>query len=128
MVSSVSGVPQNSKIGAMDKVSQAQIYSPGAYSMPQVMQRPVYRREKGGFGRFLGKVVLTAAAVFGGAVLARKNIKSIKNIDLASKEGGKIKRFIAKLGDDVMSAAKKLFKKAPKAAENAADAAENATK
>lgn len=82
----ISGVSFTSAIGAMDKVSKEQLYSPGLYSMPELMQPPPRPyKEHMTFLGFLGRLVLTAAIVLGGPLLARKNIKAIKDIPLEVK-------------------------------------------
>lgn len=110
MVSSVSSVGSpygNNQVHAMDKVSQEQLYSPGMYTSQELMEPPVYREKKGGFISFLGKLVLTAAIVGGGAVAARKLIPALtkEHFDITGglpKESsiqGKAKYYLAKVAD-----------------------------
>lgn len=114
MVSSVSSVnnvspspnpTQGQPVRAMDKVSQEQIYSPGIYSMQELMatERPPYR-EKHGFLKFLFKVAVATVVVGGAAAFGRKHIGTFKNIDLdvkPEKFGEKIKYQIARFGEFV---------------------------
>lgn len=121
MVNSMSGVSFGS-IGAMDKVSQEQLYSPGAYSMPELgMQQPPPYKKKGGFIGFLSKLVLTAAVVGGGAVAANKFIPQIKNAKLlkdlpaeGAKKMDKVYGRIKQFGEWVEKTVVGLFTKKPK--------------
>ena len=75
MINSVSSVSFGDKIGAMDKLSSEKLQTPGMYTNPEVnmpqMQAP---RKKGGFFRFLGKLILTAVILGAAVVGARKLI------------------------------------------------------
>lgn len=103
MVNSVSGVaPQNNQVRAMDKVSQEQLYAPGMYAMEELMEPPAYREKRGSFLGFLGKLVLTAAVVGGGAALLRNH--ALKDFDITAKPtkiSEYAKKWTAQLGDFV---------------------------
>ncbi len=114
MVSPASGV-NFGVAGAMDRVSQEQLYSPGLYALPQVMAdiQPPHRKKDGGFLGFIGKLILLTAAVGGGAVALRKT--ALKNITVLEKmpEGSKklavAKNYVAKFADWVETSTKKLI-------------------
>ena len=108
MVKSVSNVSFSSAIGAMDKVSSEQLYNPGLYSMPELMQPPPRPyKERMSFLGFLGRLVLTAGVVFGAPLLARKYLKALskesvdvtKGLAKEAKPVEKLKYHIAKFGD-----------------------------
>ena len=131
MVQPVSNVSFKSAIGAMDKVSKEQLYSPGSYAMQEILNpTPPPYKEKGGFMGFLGRLVLTAAIVLGVPLLARKNIKAIRDISLdikPTKEAKiveKIKYRIAQLGE---WANKNIYQKIAKTFEKKAENTENPT-
>lgn len=117
MINSVSGVSFGT--GAMDRVSQEQLYNPGVYAQPvYVMQEPP--RKKGGFFNFLGKLILTAAVVCGGAVAARKFIKPLgkdainfgEKVAKEAKPMDKVKYHFAKATDYIEEKAVNLYQKA----------------
>lgn len=114
MVNSVSSVPQtNNQVRAMDKVSQEQLYAPGMYAVEELMEPPHYREKHGSFLGFLGKLVLTAAVIGGGAALLRKH-SSFKTFDVDVKPEkifDQAKYYFAKLGDFVNE---KILSKLPK--------------
>ena len=94
MVQPVSNISFKSAIGAMDKVTKEQLYDPGSYALREVLAPPPPPyKEKGGFLGFLGRIVLTAAIVLGVPLLARKNIKAIKDIPLDIKPTKETKIF-----------------------------------
>lgn len=128
MVTSVSNATnaQNSsftpakQIGAMDKVTQEQLYAPGIYAMKQyIAEEEKPYKEKHGFLRFLGKIVLTVAVISGGAVAARKFIPKLKkeNFDISkgldekAKFGDKAKFYLAKFADWIEGGFKGIFSK-----------------
>ena len=105
--------------GPMDKVTQEQIYNPGLYAQPvYAMQEP--SRKKGGFFSFLGKLILIAAVIGGGAVAARKFIKPMKkealdvtnDITSEASLGSKIKYHTAKAADYIEEKSVNLYEKA----------------
>ncbi|MFA7658645.1 MAG: hypothetical protein WCY19_04365 [Candidatus Gastranaerophilaceae bacterium] len=107
-------------IGAMDKVSSEQLQAPGMYSNPDAgMPTMGEPRRKGGFFRFLGKLILTAVVIGGAAVGARKWINPIKGVDLAEKIeegaklsfGKKVSRTIAQFADWIEKTVTKPFNK-----------------
>lgn len=131
MVNSVSAVqtqPQvqnaiQNKVGAMDKITQEELSHPGYYVVSPVkglyeVPEPEYKK-KGGFLKFLGKVILTAVIVGGAAVGARKFIPALGKDSVDVSEGlaknagfGKTVKFrIAQLGDWVEKIVKKPFEK-----------------
>ena len=61
-INSIPSVSFGTKYGAMDKVSAEQMNSYGTYSQPMDSFEPQHKK-KGGFGSFLGKLILTAAVV-----------------------------------------------------------------
>lgn len=103
----VNAIPNGSfggQVGAADRVSQEQLYSPGAYSTQELQyERP--RKRKGGFLGFLGKLAFTAVLVGGAAALGRTKLASLKDIDLKIKPGNdtkvleKAKYYIAGFGE-----------------------------
>jgi len=104
----ISGVSFTSAIGAMDKVSKEQLYSPGLYAIPELMQpAPRPYKEHMTFLGFLGRLVLTAAVVLGGPLLARKKINAFskESIDVTqdlakgAKIGERLKYHVAKFGE-----------------------------
>lgn len=122
MVTSVSGATTTPKkqITAMDKVSQEQLYDPGMYALRELMGPPPEYRKKGGFFKFLGKLVLTFAIVCAAAVGARKYIKplaadALKLEGKTAKDfagfGEKTKYYIAKFGDGVENTIKTIFQR-----------------
>ncbi len=103
MVNSLSGVSAGNGIGAMDKVTQEQLYNPGRYSQPVIIQaEPVYR-EKSSFLGFLGKLVVTltvlGAAAIGGRKLLMKDYKVLDKLPEGAKFGEKAKNTFAKYTD-----------------------------
>lgn len=72
MVQAVSSVPSPSPAGAMDKVTQEQLYQPGLYAMEELGLTHHHHKKKGGFLRFLGKVLLTAIIVCGATIGVKK--------------------------------------------------------
>lgn len=103
MVNSVSNVPSgNYQPKAMDKVSQEQLYNPGLYATQELLESPHYREKKGSFLGFLGKLVLTAAVIGGGAALLRKH--ALNGFDVTAKPtkiSEYAKKWTAQLGDFV---------------------------
>lgn len=131
MVMSVAGASSPKKIGVMDKVTQEQLYSQGRYSSPVVIveesPKTAYRQGDS-FIRFLGKLVLTAAAICGGAVAIRKwvpamqkeSIDVTQKLDSTAKPLEKIKYYIAKFADWITDEIKDIFtRKKPKDADSA---------
>lgn len=122
MVNSVSGVSNNQNItpsaatrpGVMDKVSQAQLYSPGAYSTQSLLgPLPAQRKKKGSFLGFVGGLVFKAAIVCAALVGARKFLPVLKDANLGKelKEGAKfldkVKHYTAKSADYIEAKALK---------------------
>lgn len=79
MVKSVSNILFGNKSKTMDKVSQKQLETPGAYSGPESMP-PVYRKGIG-FLDFLARAFLAAIIVCTGAVIARRYVPTLSEID-----------------------------------------------
>lgn len=103
MVNSLSAVTTGSNIGAMDKVTQEQLYSPGRYSQPIIIEAEPRYREKGSFLGFLGKTVvyltLLGAAAIGGRKLLMKDYKVLDTLPEDSKAMAKVKNTFAKYTD-----------------------------
>lgn len=132
MVKSISNVSFG-KTGVLDKISQEQLSSPGAYSKnylppsptlpppyssPTKSQQPQhYYKEDSGFLGFLAKVVVLAAVICGGSVLARKYVPSLSKINLSeelakdAKPMEKAKYYFAKFADWLKENSIDLFKK-----------------
>lgn len=115
---------------AMDKLTQEQVYDPGLYNlgreMMEVSDPPRYRRRRGGFLQFLGRLTFITLAVCGAAVFARKKINTIKYTPLDIKPmkfKHKVAYVIAKLGDWTEETVKGIFKsgKTEAAAEKVAE-------
>lgn len=129
MISSVSGVSFGNKVGAMDKISSEQLQTPGMYSSPDVMMPNMQQpRKKGGFLRFLGKLILTAAIV-GGALVGAKHLinPEVLKTGITEKSGlaAKAKYYVAKAGDWVETIIKSIPAKfKSQKADAAADAGE----
>ena len=103
MINSVSGVSFGNKVGAMDKLSSEQLQTPGMYASPDanLPQMPAPRK-KGGFFRFLGKLIIAAVVVGGALVGARKTILKGSKLPaelVDAKPMEKAKAYIAKAGD-----------------------------
>lgn len=116
MVTSVSGVaPQsNPTVRAMDKLTAEQIAHPGYYVVSPVkglyeVPEPEYKR-KGGFLRFLGKVILTAAIVGVAGIGIRKGFMKDYNPADAANAGNTFKNWFAKKADKLYDAINGLFK------------------
>lgn len=91
-------------VRAMDKVSQEQLYSPGLYSMPELMEYEHHHHKRdAGFLGFLGKVILTAVVIGAGAIGIRKllmnDYKVVDNIASNVKRSLKFKNWFAKNTD-----------------------------
>lgn len=103
MVSSISGVTQTNNIQATDKVSREQLYSPGAYTLNDVIEPPHRHKKHGSFLGFLVKTAVLAAIV--GGVAARVSTRSLKDFKVNGKaEKGfmnHVKYYTKKLGDFV---------------------------
>ena len=103
MMNSISAISFKG-IGAMDKVSQEQLYNPGLYALPELLNPPPppYKK-RGGFLNFLGKVLLTAIIVAGAAIGIRKvlmnDYKVIEKLADNAPNGDKIKNTFAKYTD-----------------------------
>ncbi len=120
MVHSISTTPPGKNIQAMDVVSQEQLSTPGYYSRRDLMMPATYpSQRRGGFLSFLGKIILVAAVICGGAVVARKTL--LKDYDVVSEFGedakflDKFKNFVAKSSDSLENGFKNLIKKQEKA-------------
>lgn len=118
MVTSVSGVTSQSNptVRAMDKLTAEQIAHPGYYVVSPVkglyeVPEPEYKR-KGGFFRFLGKVILTAAIVGAAAIGIRKGLMGKYRPDDAANAGNTFKNWFAKKADKLYDAINGLFKEA----------------
>jgi len=112
MVEAISNTLVGQNIHAMDRIPQEKLYSPGLYSIHQMTAPPPYKEKDGGFLGFLGKLVLTAAIICGGAVLAKKTALKSFDVEKVTKESGKldkIKKFIYNFGDKVEEKAKKII-------------------
>lgn len=116
--------------GAKGQVANEQMYNSGMYPQPiYVVQEPP--RKKGGLIRFIGKLLITAGVVAGGAFAARKLIPALKKdvykvadeVPTGFKE--KVKHYTARIADFVEEKSvglyNKLFK--GKKAEEVAEAA-----
>lgn len=108
MINSVSRVAFGSSIGAMDKVTQEQMYSPGKYAQPDMgldLPDPYHHHheKKGSFLGFLGKLVLTAVVVGAGAIGIRKGLMNdytvIEKLGDGAKFGARFKNNFAKYTD-----------------------------
>lgn len=118
MVTSVSGVAQqnNQPIKAMDKLTSEQIAHPGYYVVSPVkglyeVPEPEYKR-KGGFLRFLGKVILTAAIVGAAAIgIRRLGMKGYNHADPVNAKNT-FKNWFVRNTDKLYDAINGLFKKA----------------
>lgn len=104
MINAVTNAPLNGQVRAMDKVSKEQLYSPGLYTMPELMELEHHHHEKqGSFLGFLGKLILTAAVIGAGAITIRKTLmddyKVIDSIDSKVKTSLKVKNWFAKYTD-----------------------------
>lgn len=102
-------------VHAMDKVTQEQMYNPGLYALPELVNTKSSRRRRhGGFLGFLGRLVVLTALVSGAAVALRKGT-SLKYYDVKGKLpeeltlGTKIKCGVAKFGDWVSKFVKDFF-------------------
>lgn len=118
MVTSVSGVaPQsNPTVRAMDKLTAEQIAHPGYYVVSPVkglyeVPEPEYKR-KGGFFRFLGKVILTAAIVGAAAIGIRKGLMSGYKPEIPENAGKTFKNWFVRKTDKLYDVINGLFKKA----------------
>lgn len=131
MIELVSNVPAKRKIGVLDKLSQDQLNSPGAYSknysppspiMPSQYSSPYpqtqyYNKEDGGFLGFLGKVIILAVVISIGSILARRYVPSLNKINVKeeltkdAKSMEKIKYDFAKFADWLEKNTIGLFKK-----------------
>ena len=109
MINPVSKMSFGSSIGAMDKVSQEQMYNPGLYSMPELME-PEYHhpKKKGSFLGFLAKLALTGIVVCAAAIGIRKGLmddyKVIEKLPDTAKFGVKFKNSFAKYTDNFYDA------------------------
>lgn len=110
MVNSISNVPFG--VGAMDKVSQEQLASPGYYTMSpqrglQEMPYPVYK-EKRSFLSFLGNIAVKAILIGGAAIGIRKGLmneyKVLDKLPEGAKFGAKFKNTFAKYTDKLYDA------------------------
>lgn len=118
MVTSVSAVaPQsNPNVRAMDKLTAEQIAHPGYYVVSPVkglyeVPEPEYKR-KGGFLRFLGKVILTAAIVGAAAIgIRRLGMKGYNHADPVNAKNN-FKNWFARNTDKLYDTIDGLFKKA----------------
>lgn len=87
MIELVSNDPAKGKIGVLDRISQEQLCSPGAYARNDASASSTYQyrqREEsngGGFLGFLGRFIIKAAIIGSAAILARKYIPSLKRIN-----------------------------------------------
>lgn len=127
MVTSVSTVaPQNNQTAkAMDKLTPEQIAHPGYYVVSPVkglyeVPEPEYKR-KGGFLRFLGKVILTAVIVGGVAIGIRRKLMK----DYMPTNKNTFKDWFARNTDKLYDGLKSIFKKSEKTAEDAKATVEN---
>ena len=101
-----SGVPAQN-IRAMDRVSQEQLYSPGAYTIQEIMAFSEPPRKKQSFLGFLTKLVVGAAVIGGMAIGARKYIPALsktsidvaKGLETDAKLLDKVKYYFAKYTD-----------------------------
>ena len=114
MTNSISSVSSVNHARAMDKVTKEQMYDPGLYAMRNLLDPPPPYKKEGGFFSFLGKLIVTAGIVCGGAVAARKLIPALKketldvtkDIAKEAKFVDKAKYYIAKFADKIENVAK----------------------
>lgn len=131
MIELVSNVPANRRVGVLDRISQDQLSSPGAYSknysppspiMPSQYSSPYqqnqyYNKEDGGFLGFLGKVIILAAVIVTGSILARRYVPSLNKLNVTeeltkdAKPMEKIKYDFVKFADWLEKNTIGLFKK-----------------
>lgn len=134
MVSTVSGYSPVYGASTMDKVSSQQLQNPGLYTSPGDTYETQSEQKSGGsiFGT-IGKVLLTAAVVGGGAIAARKFIPALKDYKPVEKLAEdakpleKIKNGFVKAADWIEEHTIGYFKKkgdASTTAENAPDKTE----
>lgn len=125
MVTSVSGVTQqnNQPIRAMDKITPEQLAHPGYYVVSPVkglyeVPEPSYKK-KGGFLKFLGKVILTAVVVGGAAMGIRKRFMGGYQVKPVAEKGERFKNWFCKQADWLYNHSIGLLKKSdPKANAN----------
>lgn len=110
MVNSISNVPFG--VGAMDKISQEQLASPGYYTMSpqrglQEMPYPAYK-EKRSFLGFLTNIAVKAILIGGAAIGIRKGLmneyKVLEKLPEGAKFGAKFKNSFAKYTDKLYDA------------------------
>ena len=140
MVSAISGSSPTSTSHAMDKITQEQLYEPGAYTVKELLGPPLVDERvsskkstnDGGFLGFLCKTALLAGAVCLLTGLARVHTDfskvSVKLEDKPVSLLGQIKYYMALLGDKVDKTIVNLFQKSEKAAEEAASDITNGAK
>lgn len=109
MINSVSKMSFGSSIGAMDKVSQEQMYNPGLYAMPELMEQPHHHNKKdGGFLGFLGKLILTALVVGAASIGIRKvlmkNYNAVEKLPDSASNSAKFTNWFAKWTDKLYDA------------------------
>lgn len=133
MVTSVAAAaPQNTQQArAMDKLTPEQIAHPGYYVVSPVkglyeVPEPEYKR-KGGFLRFLGKVILTAVVVGAGAIGVRKLFMSKYMPKNPENAKNTFKNWFANSTDKLYEGITSIFKKSEKKAEDAKTTVENNT-
>ena len=91
-------------VGVMDKVSQEQLYNPGLYALPELLNPPppVYKK-RGGFLNFLAKVLFMAVVAGGIAIGIRKvlmnDYKVVEKLADKATSVEKIKNSFAKYTD-----------------------------
>lgn len=123
MINSVSKASFGNQATVMEKVPQEQLSAPGLYTMDNVMAPPppdayypsnyTYEKRDSGFLGFLGKVLLTAAVVAGGAVGVRKTLmndyKVVEKLADTATKGEKFKNNFAKYTDKLIEKSVKIY-------------------
>ena len=110
----VQNMPQE-KIGAMDKITQEQLAHPGYYVVSPIkglyeVPEPEYKK-KGGFFKFLGKLLLTAVVVGGVSIGIRKSVFKNYNPKEVADKGEKFKNWFVKWTDKLYDGITGIFKK-----------------
>lgn len=94
MVNSLSGVTSGNSVHAMDKVTQEQLYNPGRYSQPIIIQAEPTPRKKGGFLGFLGRTVVALTVLGAAAICGRKFLmKDYKVLDVVPEGAKPLEKF-----------------------------------
>lgn len=84
MVSSIGTTPAMQQIQATDRITPEQMYNPGAYAAPPVIIYNQPQKQTSFLGA-VGKLILTAAVIAGGAIAARKFIPALKDYKVLDK-------------------------------------------